>query len=110
MYTIDKPVIFAYHGYTWLIPRLTYPRTTHDPFHVRGSKEKGSTASPFDLTVVNALDRFHLAGDVVDRLPRLHPVGAHFKQFLRNKLVGHKQYISKHGDDLPDIRDWKWPY
>ena len=110
IYTIDKPVIFAYHGYPWLIHRLTYRRTNHDNFHVRGYKEEGTTTTPFDMTVLNDLDRFHLAGDVVDRVPRLQPVGAHFKQFLRNKLVGHKQYISKHGDDLPEIRDWKWPY
>ncbi|HEY6389110.1 MAG TPA: phosphoketolase family protein [Candidatus Acidoferrum sp.] len=110
IFTTDKPVIFAYHGYPWLIHRLTYRRTNHDNFHVRGYKEEGTTTTPFDMTVLNDLDRFHLAGDVVDRVPRLQRVGAHFKQFLRNKLVEHKQYICKHGDDLPEIRDWKWPY
>ena len=110
IFTIDKPVIFAYHGYPWLIHRLTYRRTNHDNFHVRGYKEEGTTTTPFDMTVLNDLDRFHLAGDVVDRVPRLQRVGAHFKQFLRNKLVEHKQYIREHGDDLPEIRDWKWPY
>ena len=110
IFTIDKPVIFAYHGYPWLIHRLTYRRTNHDNFHVRGYKEEGTTTTPFDMTVLNDLDRFHLAGDVVDRVPRLQRVGAHFKQFLRNKLVEHKQYICEHGDDLPEIRDWKWPH
>jgi xylulose-5-phosphate/fructose-6-phosphate phosphoketolase len=109
IFTIDKPVIFAYHGYPWLIHRLTYRRTNHDNFHVRGYKEEGTTTTPFDMTVLNDLDRFHLAGDVVDRVPRLQRVGAHFKQFLRNKLIEHKQYIREHGDDLPEIRDWKWP-
>ena len=110
IFTVDKPVIFAYHGYPWLIHRLTYRRTNHDNFHVRGYKEEGTTTTPFDMTVLNDLDRFHLAGDVVDRVPRLQRVGGHFKQFLRNKLVEHKQYICEHGDDLPKIRDWKWPH
>jgi xylulose-5-phosphate/fructose-6-phosphate phosphoketolase len=110
IFTTDKPVIFAYHGYPWLIHRLTYRRTNHDNFHVRGYKEEGTTTTPFDMTVLNDLDRFHLAGDVIDRVPRLQRVGAHFKQFLRNKLVEHKQYICEHGDDLPEIRDWKWPH
>jgi len=110
IFTTDKPVIFAYHGYPWLIHRLTYRRTNHDNFHVRGYKEEGTTTTPFDMTVLNDLDRFHLAGDAVDRVPRLQRVGGHFKQFLRNKLVEHKQYISEHGDDLPEIRDWKWPH
>src|SRR6266852_689075 len=110
IFTTDKPVIFAYHGYPWLIHRLTYRRTNHDNLHVRGYKEEGTTTTPFDMTVLNDLDRFHLAGDVVDRVPRLQRLGAHFKQFLRNKLVEHKQYIFEHGDDLPEIRDWKGPY
>jgi len=110
LFTVDKPVIFAYHGYPWLIHRLTYRRTNHDNFHVRGYKEEGTTTTPFDMTVLNELDRFHLAGDVVDRVPRLQRVGAHFKQFLRNKLVDHRNYICERGDDLPEVRDWKWPY
>jgi xylulose-5-phosphate/fructose-6-phosphate phosphoketolase len=110
IFTTDKPVIFAYHGYPWLIHRLTYRRTNHDNFHVRGYKEEGTTTTPFDMTVLNDLDRFHLTGDVVDRVPRLQRVGAHFKQFLRNKLVEHRQYICEHGDDMPEIRDWKWPH
>jgi xylulose-5-phosphate/fructose-6-phosphate phosphoketolase len=110
IFTVDKPVIFAYHGYPMLIHRLTYRRTNHDNIHVRGYKEEGTTTTPFDMTVLNDLDRFHLAGDVVDRIPRFQRVGAHFKQLLRNKLIEHKQYICEHGDDLPEIRDWKWPY
>ncbi len=110
IFTEDKPIIFAYHGYPWLIHRLTYRRTNHDNLHVRGYKEEGTTTTPFDMTVLNDLDRFHLAGDVVERVPRLRRIGAHFMQFVRNKLVEHKQYICEHGDDLPEIRDWKWPY
>ena len=110
MFTSDKPIIFAYHGYPWLIHRLTYRRTNHDNMHVRGYKEEGTTTTPFDMTVLNDLDRFHLAGDVVDRVPRLQRIGAHFKQFLRDKLLEHKQYICRYGDDMPGIRDWKWSY
>ena len=110
IFTVDKPVIFAYHGYPWLIHRLTYRRHNHDNLHVRGYKEEGTTTTPFDMTVMNDLDRFHLAGDVVDRVPRLQKIAAHFKQSLRNKLVEHKQYIREHGDDMPEIRDWTWPY
>jgi xylulose-5-phosphate/fructose-6-phosphate phosphoketolase len=108
LFTTSKPVIFAYHGYPWLIHRLTYRRHNHDNLHVRGYKEEGTTTTPFDMTVMNDLDRFHLAGDVVDRVPKLQPVGAHFKQFLRNKLIEHKEYICLHGQDLPEVRNWKW--
>jgi xylulose-5-phosphate/fructose-6-phosphate phosphoketolase len=110
MFTTDKPVIFAYHGYPALIHRLTYRRKNHGNLHVHGYKEEGTTTTPFDMTVLNELDRFHLAGDVVDRVPRFQPVNAHFKQFIRNRLVEHKQYICEYGDDPPEIRDWKWPY
>jgi xylulose-5-phosphate/fructose-6-phosphate phosphoketolase len=110
MFTTDTPVIFAYHGYPTLVHRLTYRRTNHANFHVHGYREEGTTTTPFDMTVLNELDRFHLAGDAVDRVPRLQAVNGHFKQFLRNQLVNHKQYICEHGDDVPDIRDWKWPY
>jgi len=110
IFTADKPIIFAYHGYPWLIHRLTYRRTNHDNLHVRGYKEEGTTTTPFDMTVLNEIDRFHLAGDVVDRVPRLARTGAHFKQLLRDKLVEHKAYIWEHGEDLPEIRTWKWPY
>jgi xylulose-5-phosphate/fructose-6-phosphate phosphoketolase len=110
IFSTDKPVIFAYHGYPWLIHRLTYRRRGHDNLHVRGYKEEGTTTTPFDMTVMNELDRFHLAGDVVDRVPRLARVGAHFKQFLRNQLVEHTRYIYEHGDDLPEVKNWTWPY
>ena len=110
LFTTEKPVIFAYHGYPWLIHRLTYRRNNHDNLHVRGYKEEGTTTTPFDMTVMNDLDRFHLAGDAVDRVPKLQRVGAHFKQFLRNKLVEHKQYIYEHGIDMPEILNWKWKY
>jgi xylulose-5-phosphate/fructose-6-phosphate phosphoketolase len=110
LFTTDKPIIFAYHGYPWLIHRLTYRRTNHDNLHVRGYKEEGTTTTPFDMTVLNDLDRFHLAGDVVDRVPRLQEIGGHFKQLLRDKLVEHKQFICEQGDDLSEIRNWKWPY
>jgi xylulose-5-phosphate/fructose-6-phosphate phosphoketolase len=110
IFTTDRPVIFAYHGYPWLIHRLTYRRHNHDNLHVRGYKEEGTTTTPFDMTVRNDLDRFHLAGDLVDRVPRLQRVGGHFKQFIRDKLVEHKQYVRQHGDDMPGIRDWTWSY
>ena len=110
IFTTDKPIMFAYHGYPWLIHRLTYRRRNHPNLHVRGYKEEGTTTTPFDMAVLNQLDRLHLAGDVVDRVPQLSRVGAHFKQFLRDKLIEHKHYIRRYGDDMPEIRDWKWPY
>jgi len=110
LFTVDKPVIFAYHGYPWLIHRLTYRRHNHDNLHVRGYKEEGTTTTPFDMTVLNDLDRFHLAGDVVDRVPKLQRIGGHFKQYLRNKLVEHKEYIRVRGEDLPEIENWKWQH
>ncbi|HRY30091.1 MAG TPA: phosphoketolase family protein [Elusimicrobiota bacterium] len=110
LFTADKPIIFAYHGYPWLIHRLTYRRTNHKNLHVRGYKEEGTTSTPFDMVVRNDLDRFHLVGDVVDRVPKLQRAAAHVKQTLRDKLIEHKEYIVKHGEDLPAIRDWKWPY
>ncbi len=108
LFTSDKPIIFAYHGYPWLIHRLTYRRTNHPNLHVRGYKEQGTTTTPFDMTVMNDLDRFHLAGDVIDRVPCLGSRAAYAKQFLRDKLFDHKTYIEKHGEDMPEIRDWKW--
>jgi xylulose-5-phosphate/fructose-6-phosphate phosphoketolase len=110
MFTTDKPVIFAYHGYPWLIHRLCYRRHGHDNFHVRGYKEEGTTTTPFDMTVMNDLDRFHLASDAVDRVPKLQRIGAHFQQFLRTKLAEHKFYTREHGDDMPEVKNWKWPY
>jgi xylulose-5-phosphate/fructose-6-phosphate phosphoketolase len=110
LFTVHRPVIFAYHGYPWLIHRLTYRRHNHENLHVRGYKEEGTTTTPFDMTVLNNLDRFSLAGDVVDRVPRLQRAGGHFKQFLRNQLVEHKQYVREYGEDLPEIRNWTWTY
>jgi xylulose-5-phosphate/fructose-6-phosphate phosphoketolase len=110
IFTTDQPVVFAFHGYPWLIHRLTYRRTNHANLHVRGYKEEGTTTTPFDMTVLNDLDRFHLAGDVIDRVPRLRNIAGHIQQDLRNKLIEHKRYIAIHGDDMPEIRDWKWPY
>ena len=108
LFTKDKPVIFAFHGYPWLIHRLTYRRNNHGNLHVRGYKEEGTTTTPFDMVVLNDLDRFHLAGDVIDRLPQLGSRAAYAKQALRDKLLDHKQYVRDHGDDMPEIRDWKW--
>jgi xylulose-5-phosphate/fructose-6-phosphate phosphoketolase len=108
LFTKDKPIIFAYHGYPWLIHRLTYRRTNHDGLHVRGYKEEGTTTTPFDMVVLNELDRFHLVGDVVDRVPKLASRAAHAKQFIRDKLTDHKSYIHRHGEDMPEIRDWQW--
>jgi xylulose-5-phosphate/fructose-6-phosphate phosphoketolase len=110
IFTEDKPVIFAFHGYPTLIHRLTYRRHNHDNIHVRGFKEEGTTTTPFDMTVLNDLDRYHLAGDAIDRVPRVRNLAGHTKQFLREKLIEHKHYIEQWGDDMPEIRDWKWPY
>jgi xylulose-5-phosphate/fructose-6-phosphate phosphoketolase len=109
IFTTDRPIVFAFHGYPWLIHRLTYRRHNHDNLHVRGYKEEGTTTTPFDMTVLNEVDRLHLAMDVIDRVPSLHRVAAHQKQELRDKLIEHKLYITEHGDDLPEIRDWQWP-
>ena len=108
LFTKDKPIIFAFHGYPWLIHRLTYRRTNHKNLHVRGYKEEGTTTTPFDMVVLNDLDRFHLVEDVIDRLPQLGARAAYFKQAIHEKLIEHKQYIDKHGDDMPAISGWKW--
>jgi len=108
LFTTDKPVIFAYHGYPWLIHRLTYRRTNHGNFHVRGYKEEGTTTTPFDMAVRNELDRLHLVADVFERVPKLAGRAAYAKQAIRDKLIEHTQYIAAHGDDLPEIRDWRW--
>jgi xylulose-5-phosphate/fructose-6-phosphate phosphoketolase len=110
LFTTNKPVIFAFHGYPWLIHRLTYRRTNHDNFHVRGYKEEGTTTTPFDMVVLNELDRFNLVDDVIDRVPHLQNRGGHVKQWLHNKLIEHKHYIEERGEDMPEIREWKWPY
>jgi xylulose-5-phosphate/fructose-6-phosphate phosphoketolase len=109
LFTRDKPIIFAYHGYPWLIHRLTYRRTNHKNLHVRGYKEEGTITTPFDMAVLNSLDRFHLAADVVDRLPQLGPQAAYVKQALGELLNEHHRYIRTHGEDMPVVRDWRWP-
>jgi xylulose-5-phosphate/fructose-6-phosphate phosphoketolase len=108
LFTTDKPIIFAYHGYPLLIHRLTYRRTNHQNLHVRGFKEEGTTSTPFDMVVLNDLDRFHLVADVIDRVPQLGPKAAYVKQAIRDKLMEHTQYIDEFGEDLPEIRNWRW--
>jgi xylulose-5-phosphate/fructose-6-phosphate phosphoketolase len=108
LFTKHKPVIFAFHAYPWLIHRLTYRRTNHGNIHVRGYKEEGTITTPFDMTVLNELDRFHLVMDTIDRLPQTGDKGIYLKQQLKDKLIEHKQYIDKNGEDLPEIRNWKW--
>jgi xylulose-5-phosphate/fructose-6-phosphate phosphoketolase len=110
LFTVDKPIVFAYHGYPWLIHRLTYRRANHANLHVRGYKEEGTTTTPFDMTVLNTLDRFHLVMDVADRVPRLHAQAAHVKQRMRDKLLEHTHYIHRYGEDMPEIREWTWPH
>lgn len=107
IFTQDKHIIFAYHGYPWLIHRLTYRRTNQN-LHVRGYKEEGTTTTPFDMAVMNEIDRFHLVDDVIDRLPQLFPHGAYVKQWVRDRLFDHKKYIHQYGQDMPEIRNWKW--
>ncbi|HET6898088.1 MAG TPA: phosphoketolase family protein [Vicinamibacteria bacterium] len=108
LFTTDKPIIFAYHGYPLLIHRLTYRRTNHRNLHVRGYKEEGTTTTPFDMVVLNELDRFHLAGDVIDRVPALGPRAAYARQAIRDTLIEHKEYIARYGEDLPEVRNWRW--
>jgi xylulose-5-phosphate/fructose-6-phosphate phosphoketolase len=108
LFTRDKPVIFAFHAYPWLIHRLTYRRTNHDNLHVRGYKEEGTITTPFDMTVLNDLDRFHLVMDTIDRLPQTGAAGAALKGRLEAKLLEHRQYIRAHGQDMPEVRNWRW--
>ncbi len=108
LFTKDKPIVFAFHGYPWLIHRLTYRRTNHKNLHVRGYKEEGTTTTPFDMCVLNDLDRFHLVQDVIDRLPQLGARAAYAKQAVRNALIRHRQYIDECGEDLPQVLRWKW--
>ena len=108
LFTTNKPVIFAFHAYPWLIHRLTYRRTNHDNMHVRGYKEEGTITTPFDMTVLNDMDRFHLVMDAIDRLPRTGTQGVYLKQQLENRLIEHKRYIDQFGQDMPEIRNWKW--
>ncbi|QEL20354.1 phosphoketolase family protein [Limnoglobus roseus] len=108
LFTTDKPIIFAFHGYPWLIHRLTYRRTNHKNLHVRGYKEEGTTTTPFDMCVLNQIDRFNLVADVIDRVPGLAVKAAGVRQLVRDKLIEHRQYIHEHGEDLPEISGWAW--
>jgi xylulose-5-phosphate/fructose-6-phosphate phosphoketolase len=108
LFTTDKPIIFVFHGYPWLIHRLTYRRTNHENLHVRGYKEEGTTTTPFDMCVLNDIDRFHLVLDVIERVPKLSDIGAHVAQLMRGKLIEHKQYVCEHGDDMEEISQWRW--
>jgi len=108
LFTTDKPIIFAFHGYPWLIHRLTYRRTNHKNLHVRGYKEEGTTTTPFDMVVLNDLDRYHLVWDVIDRLPGLAAQAASVKQAVHDKRIEHKRYVAEHGEDMPEVRNWKW--
>ena len=109
IFTKDRPMIFAFHGYPWLIHRLTYRRTNHKNIHVRGYKEEGSTTTPFDMAVLNQLDRYHLVSDVIDRVPDLREKAAYVKQAIRDRLFEHREYIERYGEDMPEIRNWQWP-
>ena len=109
LFTVDKPVIFAYHGYPWLIHRLTYRRTNHRNLHVRGYKEEGTTTTPFDMVMLNDMDRFHLVIDVIDRVPGLGQRAALLRQQMVDERLRARAYTREHGDDLPELRDWVWP-
>lgn len=110
LFTKDKPILFAFHGYPWLIHRLTYRRSNHANIHVRGYKEEGTTTTPFDIVVMNDLDRFHLVMDVIDRIPSLGASAAHVRQEMRDKRMEHREYVHKYGEDMPEIQNWVWPY
>ncbi len=109
IFTADQPVIFAYHGYPWLIHRLTYRRNGHDNIHVRGYKEEGTTTTPFDMVMLNDLDRFHLVIDVIDRVPGLGSKYAGLRQKMQDKRIEARAYTREHGQDIPEVRDWVWP-
>jgi xylulose-5-phosphate/fructose-6-phosphate phosphoketolase len=110
IFTADKPVIFAYHGYPWLIHRLAYRRTNHSNLHVRGYKEEGTITTPFDMTMMNDMDRYHLVLDVIDRVPGLGPRAARVRQEMVDKRFAARAYTREFGEDMPEVRDWKWPY
>jgi xylulose-5-phosphate/fructose-6-phosphate phosphoketolase len=109
LFTTNKPILFNYHGYPWLIHRLTYRRTNHDNLHVRGFKEEGTTTTPFDMAVRNNIDRFQLVIDVIDRVSTLAGSGALVRQAMHDKLSDHRHYIVEHGEDMPEVTEWKWP-
>jgi xylulose-5-phosphate/fructose-6-phosphate phosphoketolase len=108
LFGVDVPVIFAYHGYPWLIHRLTYRRHGHDDLHVRGYKEEGTTTTPFDMVMLNDLDRFHLVMDVIDRVPGLSATAGHVRQKMADKRISCRAYTRIEGEDAPEIQDWKW--
>jgi xylulose-5-phosphate/fructose-6-phosphate phosphoketolase len=110
LFTSDRPIVFAYHGYPWLIHRLAYRRTNHRNLHVRGYKEEGTTTTPFDMVMLNDLDRFHLVMDVIDRVPGLGPKAARVRQLLADRRVECRAHTREHGEDPPEISDWTWPY
>jgi xylulose-5-phosphate/fructose-6-phosphate phosphoketolase len=110
LFTHSKPVVFAYHGYPWLIHRLTYRRTNHANLHVRGYKEEGTTTTPFDMVMLNDLDRFHLVMDVLDRVPGLSESSGRLRQEMSDRRIRARAYTREHGEDDPEIRDWAWPY
>ena len=109
LFTLSRPVIFAYHGYPWLIHRLTYQRANHQNLHVRGYKEEGTTTTPFDMVMLNDLDRFHLVIDVIDRVPGLAETAAHLRQEMVDTRLRARAYTREHGEDVPEVRDWTWP-
>ena len=110
LFTTDKPIVFAYHGYPWLIHRLTYRRTNHDNLHVRGYKEEGTTTTPFDMVMLNDLDRYHLVIDAIDRIPGLASRAGHVRQLMEDKRTQARAYTRDEGEDIPEVRDWVWPY
>ena len=110
LFTKDKPVVFAYHGYPWLIHRLTYRRANHSNLHVRGYKEEGTTTTPFDMVMLNDLDRFHLVIDVIDRVPGLADSSSRLRQKMDDRRLRARLWTREHGEDDPEIRDWTWPY
>jgi xylulose-5-phosphate/fructose-6-phosphate phosphoketolase len=110
LFTTDRPIVFAYHGYPWLIHRLAYRRTNHVNLHVRGYKEEGTTTTPFDMVMLNDLDRFHLVIDVIDRVPGLATRAGHVRQRMAESRLRYRAWTREHGEDHPDVRDWTWPY
>jgi xylulose-5-phosphate/fructose-6-phosphate phosphoketolase len=110
LFTTSRPIIFAFHGYPWLIHRLAYRRTNHENLHVRGYKEEGTTTTPFDMVVRNDLDRFHLVLDVIDRVPALGRAAAEVSRVMHEKLAAHREYITRRGEDMPEVRDWVWQH